>query len=100
MKLTNGQVVEVQGSAAQPYQIKCIGDVISCSCPAWRNQSLPINKRTCKHIRKVCGDEAESARIGGSLTMRAPKTKEGGKVQAVPPALLLANKWTAEIDPT
>ena len=31
--------------------------------------------------------------------MRAPKTKEGGKVQAVPPALLLANKWTPELDP-
>jgi DNA ligase-1 len=31
--------------------------------------------------------------------MRAPKTKEGGKVQAVPPALLLANKWTPDIDP-
>jgi DNA ligase-1 len=32
--------------------------------------------------------------------MRAPKTKEGGKVQAVPPALLLANKWLPDIDPT
>ena len=100
MEIKEGQIVEVQGSAAAPYQIKKIGDVISCSCPAWRNQSLPINKRTCKHIRKVCGDEAESARIGGSLTMRAPKTKENGKVQAVPPALLLANKWTPDIDPT
>ncbi len=98
-EIKDGEIVEVQGSAATPYQVKRIGDVISCSCPAWRNQSLPINKRTCKHIRKVRGDEAESARIGGSLTMRAPKTKEGGKVQAVPPALLLANKWTPDIDP-
>jgi len=98
MTLQEGQVIEVQGSAPEPYKVKRTGDVISCSCPAWRNQSLPINKRTCKHIRRVCGDEAESARIGGSLTMRAPKTK--GKEQAVPPALLLANKWTPDIDPT
>jgi len=96
--IKDGEVVEVQGSAAEPYKVKRTGDVISCSCPAWRNQSLPINKRTCKHIRKIEGDEAESARIGGSLTMRAPKTK--GKEQAVPPALLLANKWTSNIDPT
>jgi len=97
-EILEGQVVEVQGSAADPYQIKRVGEVVSCSCPAWRNQSLPINKRTCKHIRKVRGDEAETERIGGSLTMRAPKTN--GKVQAVPPAVLLANKWTPDIDPT
>ena len=97
-KLQEGQIIEVQGSAQLPYKIKRIGDVISCSCPAWANQSFPINKRTCKHIRKVLGDDHESARIGGSLAMKAPKTK--GKVQAVPPALLLANKWTPDINPT
>ena len=96
-EILEGQIVEVQGSASEPYQIKRVGEVVSCSCPAWRNQSLPINKRTCKHIRKIRGDEAESSRIGGSLTMRAPKTN--GKVQAVPPALLLANKWTPDTDP-
>ncbi|MBU3913883.1 MAG: DNA ligase [Nanoarchaeota archaeon] len=96
-EILDGEVVLVQGSASEPYKVRRIGEVIDCSCPAWRNQSLPINKRTCKHIRKIQGDKAESARIGGSLTMRAPKTK--GKEQAVPPALLLANKWTPEVNP-
>ena len=97
--MKEGEVIEVQGSAAKPYLLKRVGEVYSCSCPAWLNQSLPINRRTCKHLRKVLSDAHEAARIGGSLTMRAPKTKEGGKVQAVPPALLLANKWTPELDP-
>jgi len=98
MKMVNGQVEYVQGSAQEPYEIKCVGEIVSCSCPAWKNQSTPINKRTCKHIRKLCGDDVESARIGGSLTMRAPKTKS--KVQAIPPALQQAHKWKKSIDPT
>lgn len=90
---------EVQGSAKAPYIVKEHDDKSwSCSCPAWRNQSAPTNLRTCKHIRKLRGDEAESARIGGSLTMRAQKTKN--KVTAVAPALLLAEKWDDSIDPT
>src|SRR5437762_2251031 len=40
--LRDGQSVEVRGSAAQPYRLKNVGGVYSCSCPAWRNQSLPI----------------------------------------------------------
>jgi DNA ligase-1 len=40
-------------------------------------------------------------RIGGALTNRAPKLVEGStKIQAVPPTVLLANKWTPDIDPT
>ena len=99
MEMKDGEIQSVQGSSGV-YTIKRIGEVYSCSCPAWKNQSLALNARTCKHLRRYLTDEHESARIGGSLTMRAPKTKEGGKVQAVPPALLLANKWTPDIDPT
>jgi DNA ligase-1 len=61
----DGDTAEVQGSGSKPYQLKNSGGVKSCSCPAWRNQSVPIDKRTCKHLRKVCGDAAETARIGG-----------------------------------
>jgi DNA ligase-1 len=98
MTFKMGDVTEIQGSAKLPYKIKWTGEVISCDCVAWKMQSQPINKRTCRHIRKLRGDEAESARIGGSLTMRAPKRKD--KVTAVAPALLLAETWSPEIDPT
>jgi hypothetical protein len=27
-----------------------VGGVYSCTCPAWRNQSTAIERRTCKHI--------------------------------------------------
>ena len=38
--LADGESIEVKGSAAKPYEIKNVGGVYSCSCPAWRNQSL------------------------------------------------------------
>ena len=36
-------------------RLKYIGGVYSCSCHAWRNQSLPIDNRTCKHLRVYLG---------------------------------------------
>jgi len=96
-KLSDGESVEVQGSAKSPYIVKRVGDVVSCSCPAWRNQSLPINHRTCKHIRKVLGDEAEQARLGSEFPTKATPKK---KLTVVPPTILLAERWTPDIDPT
>ena len=64
--LLDGQSVEVQGSAARPYVLKNIGGVYSCSCPAWRNQSLPIDRRTCKHLQQIRGDEAEAERYSAA----------------------------------
>lgn len=98
MTLKDGETIEVKGSARDPYLLKNQGGVLSCTCPAWRNQSQPIDKRTCKHLRKALGDAHEAARIGGSLAVKAGKT--AGKVTAVPPALLLANVWTPDVDPT
>src|SRR5207302_10511676 len=65
------------------------GGVYSCSCPAWRNQSLAIEKRTCKHLRKLRGDQAEEDRLGGAVPTRAKESKK--TVQA--PPLLLAERW-------
>jgi DNA ligase len=94
--LQDGESTEVSGSTSRPYVLKNVGGVYSCSCPAWRNQSLPIERRTCKHLRQLRGDAAESARIGGSLT--EPLTAK--PTQARPPALLLAENWVGELDPT
>jgi DNA ligase-1 len=92
--LQDGESVEMQGSGRKPYVLKNVGGAYSCSCPAWRNQSLAIEKRTCKHLRKLRGDAAEEERIGGALPERVNKPKEG-----VPaPLLLLAERWDGVSD--
>ena len=93
--LRDGEAVEVQGSASRPYVLKNVGGVYSCSCPAWRNQSLPIERRTCKHLRKLLGDAAEEVRVGSALPARA-QASDGPK--AAPP-LLLAESWDRITDP-
>ena len=87
--IADGESIEVKGSAAKPYLLTNTGGVYSCTCPAWRNQSLPIEKRTCKHLRKVRGDEAEKERTGGALPQRAKKSKSASDG----PPILLAQKW-------
>jgi len=96
--LMDGESVEIQGSAAKPYVIKNVGGVYSCSCPAWRNQSRSIERRTCKHLRHYRGEAAEQQRLG-SLSIpcrRADKTDNTAKNRA--PALLLAQNWSGDVD--
>jgi DNA ligase-1 len=97
LDLFDGETVEVQGSASRPYLLKNLGGVYSCSCPAWRNQSLPIERRTCKHLRQLRGDDVEAERVGSQLP--SIPTKNAKLSQFVPP-LLLAENWNDSIDPT
>jgi DNA ligase-1 len=78
----DGDVEYVQGSGSGPYELKNVGGVLSCSCPAWRNQSLDIARRTCKHLRSLRGDTAEAERVGASL----PGAAKIHAVQAPTPA--------------
>lgn len=99
--IQDGETIEMQGSGAKPYILKNTGGVYSCSCPAWRNQSAAIEKRTCKHLRKLRGDSAEEARVGGALPQRPVKAKadsegEGGAKEG--PPLLLAESWDNATD--
>jgi DNA ligase-1 len=99
--LQDGETVEMQGSGAKPYLLKNTGGVYSCSCPAWRNQSIAIEKRTCKHLRKLRGDAAEEARIGGALPQRPVKAKvtgDGEPEEDPGPPLLLAESWDNATD--
>jgi len=86
----------VAGSARTPYTLKNVAGVYSCSCPAWRNQSLPIDRRTCKHLRQYRGEAAEQARLGASLG--APVMKPSSS--SVAPPLLLAHSWDNDQDLT
>lgn len=95
-ELHDGESVEVWGSGSKPYQLKNVAGVYSCSCPAWRNQSLAIDRRTCKHIRNYRGEEAEAARLGTGPTRTSRIVT---KSAVVAPQLLLAETWNEEIDP-
>ena len=61
-QLIEGQPQYIQGSGAKPYELKNVGGVYSCSCPAWRNQGAAIDRRTCKHLKQFFGEEVELAR--------------------------------------
>jgi len=95
--LRDGELVEIQGSARLPYVLKNVAGVYSCSCPAWRNQSLSIDRRTCKHLRQYRGEAAEQARMGttgGHPAKAVPPSK------SVAPAILLAETWNPQENPT
>jgi DNA ligase-1 len=96
--LKDGESTFMQGSGSKPYELKNVGGVYSCSCPAWRNQSLPIERRTCKHLRKLRGDAAEEARVGSAVP---PARKAAGDAEEKEgPPLLLAEPWDHAADPT
>jgi DNA ligase-1 len=94
--LNDGESTFMQGSGSKPYELKNVGGVYSCSCPAWRNQSVPIERRTCKHLRKLRGDAAEEARVGGALPQKP--VKEASAAEG--PPLLLAERWALDADLT
>ena len=96
--LNDGETTEMQGSGSKPYILKNTGGAYSCSCPAWRNQSIAIEKRTCKHLRKLRGDAAEEARIGGTLPARPVKKTANGEDETAGPPLLLAESWDNAAD--
>src|SRR6266853_691510 len=98
--LQDGEPTEMQGSGVKPYVLKNTGGVYSCTCPAWRNQSNAIEKRTCKHLRKLRGDAAEEARTGGALPQRPAKSGVEGDGEDSGPPLLLAESWDNAADLT
>ena len=98
--LQDGETCEMRGSGAKPYILKNTGGVYSCTCPAWRNQSIGIERRTCKHLRKLRGDAAEEARLGGALPQRPAiaKASVDGEEEAAGPPVLLAESWDNSAD--
>ena len=102
MNLADGQTCDVKGSGAKPYVLKNTGGVFSCSCPAWRNQSTPIERRSCKHLKKVLGEAFEAARVGGDMATPAmdPSASAPEAQGEKAPPLLLAHRWENDTDLT
>ncbi len=107
--LADGESTTMRGSGAQPYVLKNTGGVYSCSCPAWRNQSSPIERRSCKHLRRLRGDAAETARVGTAASpARAPRPAGGttassastASTAGTAPPILLAHPWDNVADLT
>jgi len=96
--LADGEEREVKGSAAQPYVLKNVGGVYSCTCPAWRNQSLGLERRTCKHLRALRGDAAEDARVGSAVGATIARRRASGDEKG--PPVLLAHSWEGDVDLT
>jgi DNA ligase 1 len=61
-----------------------------CDCSGWKYQRLPPNKRTCKHLRNLLGDEHEKRRINEYLN---PIKKIESKYSF---QFILANKWNPD----
>jgi DNA ligase 1 len=104
--LADGEETRVQGSGSSVYTLKNSGGVYSCTCPAWMHQSLGIERRTCKHLRALRGDEAETARVGqaamsGRPVRPKPVTSAGEPAEEDEgPPVLLAHKWESHVDVT
>ncbi len=105
--LKDGEAIEITSTSGRIYKIKNVGGVYSCNCPAWRFQNIPIEQRSCKHIRQFRGEEAEKYRVGNLTVTRITTKKEKSSEEEKEvddkkwkPKVLLAQKWTEEVDPT
>ena len=109
--LADGESCEVRGSGAKPYTLKNTAGVYSCTCPAWMHQSFAIERRTCKHLKALRGEEAERLRVGGPLArgeargqppteIAAPAGASASRASGGAPPLLLAHKWEHDVDLT
>ncbi|KAF8747479.1 DNA ligase, partial [Rhizoctonia solani] len=109
-------------TSSSTYKIKRTWDHYYCTCPAWRNQGgVPVNARSCKHIKSILGEEYEAARakLKNPHGSNSPSSKDsrpskrakkdsanssgnGGDSIKTVPQLLLAVKWdlAAGCDPT
>lgn len=92
--LNENDIIFVQGSGKKPYEVKKVGGVVSCSCPAWRNLGGPIDNRICKHIKKEV-DPACLLPQALSARNQSPDVKEEKK-EVQPPPILLAHNFTDE----
>jgi DNA ligase-1 len=97
--IADGEVVYVQGSGKEPYELKNVGGVYSCSCPAWRNAGGAIDRRTCKHLKALRGVDAapkpkKPAGEGGADDADDADDAEAAEGKA--PPVLLAHKWEGE----
>ena len=93
--LLDGETRAVPGTG-RTWEIKNVGGVYSCNCPAWRNQSVNPNHRTCKHLQRFRGVNAEMIRISSPSGV-APRPWNPPAVPAPTPAQVRAGRAAAKV---
>jgi len=63
-KLERGEAVLMPGSGPKPYVLQRKDKVYMCSCSIWRHIDDIEQRRTCKHLRQLRGEKAETGRVG------------------------------------
>ncbi|KLO11458.1 DNA ligase/mRNA capping enzyme [Schizopora paradoxa] len=82
--LADGEEVEAKSQTSNAvYKVKRTWDHFYCTCPAWRNQArVPVNARTCKHLKSILGDAYENERVklmNPNAVPAAPASKSKAK---------------------
>lgn len=89
--LNEGETLQVPGSGSAVHTIKRSGGVYSCSCPAWRNQSLPPDVRSCKHLVKTGLTNGSTPATPSQVTLTQTTAVAPGTPKE--PPVLLAHSW-------
>lgn len=93
--LQEGESVQVPGSGSAVWTLKCVGGVVYCNCPAWRNQGGPVDTRACKHMKLhgFTNTPATAAQVTQAQNPVDPGTPKE-------PPVLLAHSWDTAQDLT
>lgn len=83
--LRDGERHQYRSRSGRVYELYNQAGVHSCSCPAWRNQGLAIEQRTCKHLREYLGSENEQRRINAAALRTAGVNPVGGSAMQYQP---------------
>ena len=71
-QLQSGESVEFPGSGNQTYILRNKNGDYSCTCMAWKRQRIPSAQRTCKHLKRFRGEQAELDRLAASAPPPMP----------------------------
>src|SRR5579872_6125791 len=66
--MREGETVSFPSESSETvHTVSLKGGVYVCTCTGWRMQRLPVNRRTCKHLRQHLGEEFEAQRCPESI---------------------------------
>lgn len=78
-----------RSSGSEPYRLRRVGNVYSCTCSVWRRVSSAVEKCTCRHLAVARGDAQERSRVGEENMRRMIEVVNMG--QRPPPPVTAAS---------
>ncbi len=61
--IPSGDFVDVVDEEGNKFYLSYLGGVYSCTCSDWKSQGCAEIKRTCIHLRRYRGEDAEQKRV-------------------------------------